>query len=242
MNWKTFLSMFFMFNVLTMKLVPGEGGGSGEPPQDPPSDDPPSDDPPSDDPPEDDPEDKDKGDKVSRTAYEKVLQEKKNLAKWKADQEAEAKSKKENSLKDSEKWKELYQVKEEELQREREEREALQKAIKDKTREGAVLKEFKKNNGNEKFYQTTVKKLIDFDKIVLDEDSGMAYGVEEQIKTIKKELPMLFSQGKDRHDHGGNGDPAPKGLTAAEAYRRTDKNDKRTKNQRLIDAYKNAQS
>ena len=112
----------------------------------------------------------------------------------------------------------LLAAKDEELKKEREARQKLENERKDGIKMGALSEEFAKNGGDPKKFEL-IRRLVDTQKVIIDEDSGVVYGTEGEIKRIKELAPELFGKTKktvndgdvnsnDRHDQDANPDEA----------------------------------
>lgn len=73
--------------------------------------------------------------------------------------------------------------------------EAEENTKKEAMRLGALKREFLKNGGDDKTFEL-VAKLATVDKILIDEDTGIVYGADEQIRKIKETAPQLFGKAK----------------------------------------------
>lgn len=161
--------------------------------------------------------------KYSKEFVEKLLKEKNNHrdAKLKLEQELKALKegtptpKKEEGGADD-KTKELLKAKDEELKKTTERLQALEKQKTEGIKMGALSEEFEKNGGDPKKFEL-IRRLVDTQKVIIDEDSGVVYGTEGEIKRIKELAPELFGKPRkgvndgdagsnDRHDNPQEGD------------------------------------
>lgn len=129
------------------------------------------------------------------------------------------------------------------LKAEREKREALEARL--KTEEdfkknamklGAIKKEFSINGGDDKAF-ALITKLVETDKVMIDEDSGVVYGAEAELKRIKEMAPQLFGKpkkGTDQDDKKPYVDPSESGGLLDG---KRNKKDKETGNHPLVDFY-----
>lgn len=127
---------------------------------------------------------------------------------------------------DDPKLKELLKVKDEEYQKTKARLDSLEKERTDGIKLGALREEFMKNGGDDKKFPL-IQRLAETSKIIIDEDSGVVYGTEGEVKRIKELAPELFGKPKkgvndgdagsrDQHDNPSEGDEAfKKGLEGA---------------------------
>lgn len=132
------------------------------------------------------------------------------------------------------------------LKAEREQRIALEERLakeentkKEAMRLGALKREFLKNGGDDKTFEL-VAKLATVDKILIDEDTGIVYGADEQIRKIKETAPQLFGKAKrgtDQTDMSYNNsfdkDSSPEDFVKG----RRNKTDPKTGSNPLVDFY-----
>jgi hypothetical protein len=142
---------------------------------------------------------------------EKLLKEKNNHrdAKVKLEQELnDLKNKKADPPKNDgvggdDKMKELLKVKDEEYQKTKARLDALEKERTDGVKIGALREEFEKNGGDPKKFPL-IQRLAETSKVIIDEDSGVVYGTEGEIKRIKELAPELFGKAKKTVADGDN--------------------------------------
>lgn len=117
--------------------------------------------------------------------------------------------------------------------------EAEENTKKEAMRLGALKREFLKNGGDDKTFEL-VAKLATVDKILIDEDTGIVYGADEQIRKIKETAPQLFGKAKrgtDQTDMNYNNsfdkDSSPEDFVKG----RRNKTDPKTGSNPLVDFY-----
>lgn len=156
---------------------------------------------------------------------EKLLKEKNNHRDAKLKLEEELKTlkgappkKDDNQGGGDDKTKELLKLKDEEYQKTKARLETLEKERTDGIKLGALREEFMKNGGDDKKFPL-IQRLAETAKIIIDEDSGVVYGTEGEVKRIKELAPELFGKPKkgvndgdsgtnDHHDKPTEGDEA----------------------------------
>lgn len=146
--------------------------------------------------PEDDKPD-DKGN-YPKSFVEKLLREKNNFKTKASELEEQLKAAKKDPAKPDdnkadEQSKALLKAKDEENKALKEKLDKHTKEISEAKKLGTLKQEFDKNGGNAKQWEL-ITRLADVSKIIIDEDSGVVYGAESEIKRIKELAPTFFGK------------------------------------------------
>lgn len=199
-------------------------------------------------PENEDPSKPDKDGKYPKAFVEKLLREKNNF-KTAADNlktELEAAKKAVPAKvddKDTDQTKALLKAKDDENKTLKDQLDGIKKEKVEAMKLGTLKQEFDKNGGNSKQWEL-ITRLADVNKILIDDESGVVYGAEAEIKRIKELAPTFFGKSaKGTADgdinqsttHDG-GDASDKEKAAKDLASKRLKKDKDGKNP-LVDFY-----
>lgn len=131
------------------------------------------------------------------------------------------------------KYKELLRAKDEDNKKIKDQLDALNKQKEEGMKAGSLREEFEKLGGDPKKFEL-IKRLCDTNKILIDEDSGVVYGAETEVKRVKELAPELFGKPKkgvndgdsdQNNTHNASDDDAfKKGLEGARLKTKDGKN------------------
>lgn len=145
----------------------------------------------------DDKNKQDKDGKYPKEFVEKLLREKNNFKSsndtLKAEIEVLKKAPAKKDDQTSDEAKALLKAKDDENKALKAELDAGKKEKKEAMKLGTLKMEFDKNGGQPKQWEL-ITKLADTDKIMIDEDSGVVYGAESEIKRLKELAPAFFGK------------------------------------------------